>query len=87
MLGDEGQDSRVVSHAPVAAVAAALCLSRSTGDVWILDAAAGGGELPGQWIFQTTAPAFGRKEAILHSFVRNLSHRNSKKAALCSKPS
>lgn len=83
MLGDEGRDSRVVSHAPVAAVAAALCLSLSTGDVWVLDTAAGGGELLGQWIFQTAAPAFGRKGAILHLFMGNLTHTNSKKAPLC----
>lgn len=75
MLGDEGQDSCVVSHAPVAAVAAALCLSRSTGSVWTLDTAASGGKLLGQWIFQTAAPALGRKGAILPLFMGNLTRK------------
>lgn len=44
--GLRGRDSRIVSlHAPVAAVTPALCLSLSTGDVWLLDTQARGWKL------------------------------------------
>ncbi len=51
-----GRDSCIVSsHAPVPAVIPALCLSLSTGDVWLLGTVARGWKLKGQRIFQTTA--------------------------------
>lgn len=51
-----GRDSGIVSlHAPVPAVILALCLSLSTGDVWLLGTIARGWKLKGQRIFQTTA--------------------------------
>lgn len=73
--GLEGRDSCIVSsHAPVPAVIPALCLSLSTGDVWLLGTVARGWKLKGQRIFQTTALHWGRhsgkKMALLYSFNR-----------------
>ncbi len=54
--GPGGRDSSIVSlHAPVPAVIPALCLSLSTGDVWLLGTVARGWKLKGQRIFQTSA--------------------------------
>lgn len=72
--GLEGLDPCIVSlHAPVPAVIPALCLSLSTGDVWLLGTAARGWKLKGQRIFRTTAlqwVAIQEKIALLYSFNR-----------------
>lgn len=69
-----GHESCIVSwRAPVPAVIPALCLSLSTGDVWLLGTAARGWKLEGQRIFQTTAlqrAAIQEKIALLYSFKR-----------------
>lgn len=55
---------------------AALCLSLSSGDVWLLD------KLLGQWIFQAAAfQSAQQKEAAAHVLDLELKMLNSKKSS------